>query len=308
MKMKKKEGELHLKYRPRNFDEFIGSEAVKESILSSLHRTHTYLLSGLRGTGKTTLARLIAYELQIADWDIIEMDAADRTGVDDARKLKSTVVFAPMQGKNKIYIIDEVHRLSPQAQDSLLKVLEEPPEHVYFVLCTTEVNKLLKTIRSRAKEYELKPLGRKNTEKLIDWICRDEELQIDSQLKKAIVNCCEGIPREIVISLDKVRDVEDVDRALELIQSVSEKAEVIELFRELVKGGSWNTVRGLLANIEEEPEQIRRALLGYLNKVLLNSESGKAKRIADMILLFGSNFYDGGKAELSACCYLSTQM
>lgn len=305
--MKEKEGELHLRYRPQNFDEFIGSVPVKESILSSLHRTHTYLFTGQRGTGKTTLARLIACELGVKGIDIIEIDAADRTGVDDARMLKSSVFFAPMQGKNKIYIIDEVHRFTSNAQDSLLKTLEEPPEHVYFVLCTTEPNKLLKTIRSRSKEYELRSLSRKNTEKLIDWICEEEETQIDPQIRKAIVNRCEGIPREIVISLDKVRDVKDIDRALELVQSVSEKAEVIELCRLLVKGGNWNEVRELLPNIEEEPESVRWAILGYLNSVLLNSESKKAERIADMAVLFYDNFYDSGKAALTVNCFLATR-
>lgn len=303
--MKEKEEELHLRYRPQNFDEFIGSTTIKESILSSLHRTHTFLFFGPRGTGKTTLARLIAYELEAKGRDIIEIDAADHTGVDDARQLKSTVPYASLMGGNKVYIIDEVQRLTTNAQDALLKTLEEPPEHVYFILCTTQVNKVSKTIRSRAKEYELKSLSKINAEKLIDWICAEEKIEISSRIKKVIIERCEGIPREIVISLDKVRDIKDVERARELILSVSEKAEIIELCRLLVKGGQWGDVKDILSNLEEDPEQIRRAILRYLNKVLLNDGG---KRISDMIFIFCDNFYDGEKAMLTATCFLATKI
>ena len=303
--MKEKEGELHLRYRPKIFSEFIGSETIKESILSSLHRTHTFIFHGLRGCGKTTLARLLAYELEIKDRDIIEIDAADKTGIDDARQLKSTVSYAAMGGKNKIYIIDECHRLTGNAMDSLLKTFEEPPEHVYFVLCTTEINKLSKTIRSRAKEYELRPLSKINGEKLIDWICKEEGFEVPSSIRKLIIERCEGVPREIVISVDKVRDMEDVEKAKELIQSVSEKAEVIELCRLLVKGSPWKEVSEVLKGIPDEPEQVRRAVLGYLKKVLLNNGGD---RIADMIFLFGENVYDGGAAVLSACCFRALKL
>lgn len=304
--MKEKEGELHLRFRPRTFEEFIGSEAIKESIQSGLHRTHTYLFTGLRGTGKTTLARLISYALGAGDRDIVEIDAADRTGVDDARELKSTLQYAPMQGKVKVYIIDEVHRLTGNAQDSLLKTLEEPPDHVYFILCTTDVNKLASTIRSRAKEYELQPFNKDNAGKVIDWICAEEKIELHAEVRKLLIQRCEGIPRELIVNLDKVRDIEDLEKVKELIQSASEKAEVLDLCRLLVKGGTWLAVREVLSGIKEDPEAVRRAALGYLGRVLLNSDKGQAKRISDIIFLFSGNLYDGGRAELYASCYLAT--
>ena len=309
--MQHKEDELHLKFRPQNFEEFIGGEEIVESIKTSLHRTHTFLFHGPRGCGKTTLARLIGYELGIKDIGIIEIDAADKTGVDDTRKLKQTVPLSSLSGKNKLYIIDECHRLSGSAQDSLLKTLEEPPKHVYFVLCTTDIRKVTATIKSRAKKYEVKQLSKKNSLKLIDWICNEENIQISTKLKEIIVNRCEGIPREIVITLDKVRDIEEEETAISLIKGVEESPEVIELISLLLdtKPNRWREVSEILKELKEEPETIRFAITGYFSKVLLNEKgSKKADRLSLLIDLFSPTFIYGKKPMLVSTCYLACKI
>jgi len=291
---------LHLEYRPQNFKEFIGGEAIKESIMSGLDRTQTYLFYGQRGCGKTTLARLIADLLKIDKVDIYELDAADKTSVDDARRLKATVYYSPMAGDKKIYIIDEVHRLSGNAMDSLLKTLEEPPLHCIFVLCTTELGKVSRTIKSRSKIYEVKPLTLVNSGKLIDWVCKEEEIKLSEDVRKFLIDLCEGIPRELIISLDMVRDIKDSEKAVDLIFSAIHKKEVIDLCRALLAVEKWYKIAEILKGIQEEPENVRYAVLGWMNSVLLK---GNNKQAAFVMTIFRESFMYSKKAGLTIACW-----
>jgi len=295
--------ELHLFYRPQNFDEYIGGKALKESILASLSSTRTYLFCGPRGCGKTTLARLIAKELQISDVDIHEIDAADKTGVDDARQIKAAAAYAPMGGKKKIYIIDECHRLSGNAWDSLLKTLEQPPKHCYFVLCTTELAKVPQTIKSRSTPFEVQPLMRREAEVLIDWICENEGIELDVDVRKTILDKCEGIPREIVIAISMVRSIKDKDDAISLIASAIHNTQVLDLCKALLAKDKWEKVTAILKNLNEEPENIRYAVLSYMWKVGINSGFEKAAQAVIVIDWFEKSFMYSKKAGLLAACW-----
>ncbi|MDD5053488.1 MAG: AAA family ATPase [Sulfuricurvum sp.] len=295
--------ELHLKYRPKTFDELIGNNALKESLLSAIGRTRTFLFYGPRGCGKTTIARLIAAKLEIAEIDINEIDAADNTGVDNARQIKEAAQYSPMGSKYKIYIIDECHRLTGNAFDSLLKTLEAPPSHCYFVLCTTELQKVPTTIKSRSKCYEVKVLNTKEQNFLIRWICHEEKITITPEVKQTIMECCEGIPREIIVALDTVRDVKNDEDAISLINAAVHR-EVKELCQALLNNkNSWETVAGILKELKDDPERIRMAVLGYMNQVLLNSK--RNDRAAFIIQNFKDSFVWVGKAGLSYAAYMS---
>jgi DNA polymerase-3 subunit gamma/tau len=293
--------ELHLKYRPKGFDEFIGNEALKESLLASIDRTRTILFYGRRGCGKTTIARLIASHLKIADIDIVELDAADNTGVDNARSIKQAASYSPLGGKHKIFIIDECHRLTGNAFDSLLKTLENPPFHCYFILCTTELLKVPATIKSRAKCYEVNPLNEKEQNFLIRWICHEEEIKIDPEIKRTIIECCEGVPREIIIALDTVRDVKNNEDAISLIHAAVHR-EVKELCDALLNQAKWPVIAKILKELKDEPERVRMAVLGYMAAVLLN---GKGNDIAALIIeQFSQTFIYAGKAGLVYSAYM----
>ena len=292
---------LHIEYRPETFDEFIGNDALVRNIKGVLNRTQTFLFHGMRGCGKTTLARLIAKELQIDKMDVYEIDAADKTSVDDARQLKATAFLSPLAGKKKIYIIDECHRLSGNAMDSLLKIFEEPPKFCYFVLCTTEPEKVSATIKSRCKSYEVKPIDDENALRLIDWICTEEKIVMSSKIKQIIIDECNGIPREIVIAVDMLRAITDVAEAEALITNKT-NPKVIDLCRALLKKEKWKIIADILKELNEDPESIRYAVLGYMSSVLLNGDNKQAPFV---ISSFSESFIYSKKAGLVLACYQS---
>ena len=168
---------LHTKYRPKTFDEFVGNRALVKSLESTIGQLHTYLLCGARGCGKTTAARIIASELNISNYDLHEVNIAYQTGVDDARRLIEQVPYLPW-GERKMYILDEFHRATGNAQDCWLKTLEEPPPHAIFVLCTTEPDKVITTVRSRAAMYKVSVLPKRQILGLLERVCQLEELVV----------------------------------------------------------------------------------------------------------------------------------
>ena len=198
---------IPLKYRPRKFSDLIGQELIVQTIKNAIKLkriANAYLLTGVRGVGKTTSARIIAMSLncQVIDVDkesfqepcgqcencisisesrsvdVLEMDAASRTGISDIRELIEGVQYAPISSKYKIYIIDEVHMLSTAAFNGLLKTLEEPPPHVKFIFATTEVRKIPTTILSRCQRYDLKRVEPGSLSKYLNEICSKENISI----------------------------------------------------------------------------------------------------------------------------------
>ena len=153
--------ELKNKYRPKTFKTLAGNESLKKAILPKIEKdklSRTLLFYGDSGCGKTTIGRIIARQYEIKGIDFHELDNGVYSGKNDVQDILSQVRTAPIESKYKMYLFDECHNLSKAAQDSLLKILEEPPAHVFFVFCTTEPGKLLETIRSRCKDYKVNPL------------------------------------------------------------------------------------------------------------------------------------------------------
>jgi DNA polymerase-3 subunit gamma/tau len=296
--------ELELKYRPLNFDELRGWSKEKESLISLIVTKRTYLLHGPRGCGKTTIGRLIAYKAGIDDVDIKEIDAATNTGVDDAREIKRNAGFMPLKGKNKIYIIDECHRLTGNALDALLKTLEEPPLHCYFVLCTTDLAKVQTTIQSRAAKYEVKPLTQSESKNLLDWICQEEKLNVSDPVKQAIIDQCERIPREMIVALDMVKAMTKDEDAIALILSSRGNAQIIDLCRLLIKKAAWSEIAAVLKQITDEPESVRYAVMGYMNAVLLNKPDKQAAMVIDW---FSESFMYSKRPGLTVACFKATQ-
>ena len=218
---------LYRKYRSKNFDELVGQEAIKQTLENSLKIqkiSHAYLFSGPRGTGKTSVARLFAKALNCEKGngeicnecsncrainegshpDVIEIDAASNSGVDEVRELIEKVKYAPIQGKYKVYIIDEVHMMTNSAFNALLKTLEEPPSYVVFILCTTEPYKLLPTILSRCQRYEFKKITDAELKKLITHVLKEEGVSATNDAINLIVELANGGARDSLSLLDQV--------------------------------------------------------------------------------------------------------
>lgn len=191
---------LYRKYRPQNLDEVIGQEHVVTTLknaLTSKKVAHAYLFAGPRGTGKTSVARILAKELGVSDLDLIEIDAASNRGIDDVRSLREAINFLPTQSPKKVYILDEAHMLTREAFNALLKTLEEPPEHAHFVLCTTEPHKLPITIISRCQRFDFNLADEEILQnQYIEPIAKKEKIKLEKQVSKLIAQLAQGSFRD----------------------------------------------------------------------------------------------------------------
>ena len=218
---------LYRKYRPTTFEEVVGQEHIEKTLKNQIKNNrigHAYLFSGGRGSGKTSTAKILARAVNCLNpkdgnpcnecenckkalsgnlIDILEMDAASNNGVDNIRDIREEVEFIPTSAKYKVYIIDEVHMLSIGAFNALLKTLEEPPEHVIFILATTEPHKIPNTILSRCQRFDFKRISVDNIIKRLKYICDSSNIQIEENAIRLIANLADGAMRDAISILDR---------------------------------------------------------------------------------------------------------
>ncbi len=210
---------LYRKYRSKSLDEIIGQKHITDILSRAITQdniSHAYLLTGPRGVGKTSVARILAYAINgipydedTTNLDIIEIDAASNNGVEDVRDLREKVQIAPVSAKKKIYIIDEVHMLSKPAFNALLKTLEEPPEHIVFILATTNVEKLPATILSRTQRFGFRPISVDDAVKHLKYIAKTEKISIEDDALKLIASRSDGSFRDSISLLDQMSNLVD---------------------------------------------------------------------------------------------------
>ena len=277
---------LALKYRPQNFKDLIGQEVLSKTITNAIKIGKTpnaYLLTGIRGVGKTTTARLIAKALNCQNnssqksncdstnscesckeitnsnhIDVLEMDAASKTGIDDIRELIENSKYSPTSAKFKIFIIDEVHMLSKQAFNGLLKTLEEPPPSLKFILATTEVKKIPITILSRCQRFDLKRVSISEISKHLEEIAKKEKGNITSKALRIIAQVSEGSVRDGISLLDRAITYQNVvsknqvdDEDVRGMLGLADKTKVIRLLQETFKGNSNNAIKILKELFEQ---------------------------------------------------------
>ena len=218
---------LYRKFRPKTFSEVVGQEHVTQTLKNQIKSGrvgHAYLLTGGRGTGKTSTARILARAINCLNpqdgepcneceickanlegtlTDVIEMDAASNNSVEDIRSIKEKINFLPTLAKYRVYIIDEVHMLSTGAFNALLKTLEEPPEHVKFILATTEPQKLLATILSRCQRFDFKKISNEDLIKRMKVVCEESGIQITEPALNIIATLSEGAARDALSILER---------------------------------------------------------------------------------------------------------
>ena len=225
---------LYRKYRPKSFSDVVGQEHITQVLKSEIMQnavSHAYLFCGSRGTGKTTCAKIFAKAVSCetpvngdpcgqcekckaaeSSVDIVEMDAASNNGVDDVRELKERIYFLPIEMKKRVYIIDEVHMMTPGAFNALLKTLEEPPEHVMFILATTELNKIPATILSRCKRFDFHRIGSQDITKRLEYVCEKENIGMEKSALQLIANLSTGAMRDALSMLELFVGQQNVTR------------------------------------------------------------------------------------------------
>lgn len=295
---------LYLKWRPQAFDEVIGQDHITRTLRNALKQgriRHAYLFSGPRGTGKTTNARLLAkavncthpdfdvrpcnecHNCQMVNegrfLDLIEIDAASHTGVDDVRDLRDKIAFAPSEGRYKVYIIDEVHRFSGAAFDALLKTLEEPPAHAIFVLATTEIDKVPATIKSRCLMFEFRRVSVREVVQRLQNICDDEKISIDQAALELIARQGTGSVRDSISLLDQILADPDQHVTLELAQQMLGVVGGQAVHGIATAVAEGNTTQGLdllneAIDMGADPRQFGQQIVDYLRNIMLTQVSG----------------------------------
>ncbi|KUO54080.1 MAG: DNA polymerase III subunit gamma/tau [Sphingomonadales bacterium BRH_c42] len=303
---------LARKYRPQTFSELIGQEPMVRTLANAIARgrlAHAFLMTGVRGVGKTSTARLIAKALNcvgpdgqggptidpcgecepcraIAEGrhiDVIEMDAASHTGVDDVREIIEAVRYAAVSARYKIYIIDEVHMLSRNAFNALLKTLEEPPAHVKFLFATTEVEKLPVTVLSRTQRFDLRRIPSEMLERHFGEICRKEGVEAEEEALHIIANAAEGSVRDGLSILDQAIAHADLDgegkvsaeRVRDML-GLADKGAQRRLLRQLLEGDAQAMLAGVADQyaLGVEPLALMRALMDLTHRITVAQVSG----------------------------------
>lgn len=279
---------LYRKYRSKSLGEIVGQEHITTTLRNALKSgkiSHAYLFTGPKGVGKTSIARILAYEVNgipyadssTSHLDIIEIDAASNRRIDEIRELRDKVHIAPASAKYKVYIIDEVHMLTKEAFNALLKTLEEPPEHVIFILATTEAHKLPETIISRTQRFTFKPVDTDKVVAHLKSIAKKEKIDISDEALELLAEHGEGSFRDSISMLDQVGsigksvDADEVRRAI----GVPPNTAVTGLNEQLLAKDAKGVVRSLDTLYEGgyQPAQIAKALSAELRiKILSGSQ------------------------------------
>ena len=298
--------ELYKKHRPKSFSDVIGQDHVIKSLQAMIkgdRLPHTILFCGPKGCGKTTLGRIIRKKLNCSKWDFVELNCANKRGVDIIREIEHKAHILPMKGKTRVWLMDECHMLTGEASNAFLKILEDTPSHVYFILCTTDPQKLIATIRSRCTIFPIKPLTSTAINEIIKCVCKKENIKLSKAVSDKIISLSDDSARNALVFLDKIALLDKEKDQLEAISEASVEAAAIQIARTLVNPRTtWAQMAKVLKETQkEDAEGMRWMILGYAKAILINGR--KDDRAYQIIRVFEDNWFNCKAAGLVACCY-----
>ena len=300
---------LYIDYRPKSLKEIVGNKSTVASIESILKRKtdrpRAWLFTGPSGCGKTTLARIVASKLGINDRDLQELNIASTRGIDNARDIQVQMRLRPMGGEARGWILDEIHMATKEFQNAMLKTLEDTPSHVYFFLCTTDPQKLLKTIATRCTTFVVESLSTKQIMDMLVDIVEAEKIDVPNKVLAQICEDSGGSARSALVTLDAIIDMEPDEMLEAAAKKMSEQNEAIDLCRALIRAEKWKKVAEILSKLNgADVENVRQAVMGYCNAILLKEDSVRAWIVLDA---FKDPFDRSGRPGLTWAAYMATQ-
>jgi len=293
---------LARRYRSHEFDEVVGQEPIARTLKAAIESgrvAHAYLFCGTRGVGKTSMARIFAKALaggtpeadaaimRGEDTDVIEIDGASNNRVEEARELIANAAYRPMRGRDKVYIIDEVHMLSTQAFNALLKTMEEPPEHVKFILCTTEPHKVPATIQSRCQRFDFKNIATADIARHLETVVKKEKLQADPELVFAVARLGNGSMRDALSLMDRLMASGEKRLTVALLEELlglPDRELIGRLIDTFSEGDAGEALRaaGALLGKGISGEQLLHSLLERLRDLMVLSACGRDTDLVDL--------------------------